>query len=829
MLSLYVEYKKEINKRYKLINLEENMKKVLATTMATLLFGLSFPVNTFASPNKPVGMDELPTRSSGELDIKDSGIKILDRDDRLIENQNQESKQNQGEEKSQGNKANQIPEGQAPGIIGSDLAPNGKPEGYVTVTYKVDITKAKFENEDTGVSEIKFYVNKDAGVPLNAVGKNIKTLALDPSKHEIDQVNPWIIEPSNLNNDSKVAEDIRLTANVKEITNKAPDQVNTYAEKLKNALYGADISVWKDDQINWKEGVGLDTHITDAELKKAFDEASFQGDNRDTSSLAESKPLIGKIKVTFRDGSYIEVENQNLYVFPHITASTYDKAPKDGIITNFFLGEGTKVVQGSITTEGNSEHPTVYKTYKVKPGTDLSNYKLPTNKNIFDNIAAQALDDSYTNVEWEPNDYIVSDNNKVFTAKATKRYRVTFEFQGLDLDTSKDIDGDSLDKALKDKIPEEDWVEKGKNFNPTKPENFTEIIKDNGGQVTKVYDWTFAGWNPTGIISASEDKKLVGTWKRAQATSAEPRVDKITDSDKSVKGQGQVGAKIKIIFKDNTSLETTVGQDRKWEVKITKDLKKNDKISITQTEKGKKESAKKEVIVSEKTKENKKPDTNPVPKPEKNPDKKPQPNPGVKPDKKPLPTPDKKGKTKDKNNGNKRKNNYFASNHKNHTSKTTRVKTQVENKKQNNIKKEEARYIIDVMSGNYQVIKDGERQNRKMDVMPVIKNDRLMLPLRNIAEMIGAKVEWNPQTRTAIFTNKDLVAKIQIDGNEIVLSNGKVIKMDSKPLNINGRILLPVSNVANVFGLTNGNTKDGIDQNIEWDGDNKTVEINLNK
>src|SRR5699024_206716 len=146
---------------------------------------------------------------------------------------------------------------------------------------------------------------------------------------------------------------------------------------------------------------------------------------------------------------------------------------------------------------------------------------------------------------------------------------------------------------------------------------------------------------------------LIGTWKRAQATSVEPRVDKITESDKSIKGQGQVGAIIKITFEDKTSLETTVGQDQKWEVKITKDLKKNDKISITQTEKAKKESAKKEVIVSEKKKENKKPDKNLMPNPEIKPDKKPQPNPGVKPDKKPLPSPDKKGKTKDKNNGNK--------------------------------------------------------------------------------------------------------------------------------------------------------------------------------
>ena len=34
--------------------MEENMKKVLATTMATLLFGLSFPVNTFALPDNDV-------------------------------------------------------------------------------------------------------------------------------------------------------------------------------------------------------------------------------------------------------------------------------------------------------------------------------------------------------------------------------------------------------------------------------------------------------------------------------------------------------------------------------------------------------------------------------------------------------------------------------------------------------------------------------------------------------------------------------------------------------------------------------------------------------
>lgn len=788
------------------------MKKALATTMATLLFGLSFPANTFALPNNVGGLESTIVE---DINLDDYKNMIFDKDSKSIAGQENQ----QGQE----DKVNPIPEGHRPGIINSDQAENGRPEGYVTVTFTVDTRKAKFENESEGKSEIKFYVYKTIGVKLNEIGKNIKVLSLDSAKYEIDQASPWIIKPEKFSKDSAVTEDISLTANIKAINNqaseeefdKASKQEKTIAERItKNALYAADISLWMGDTINWKEGVGLDTSVTDPELKKAFDEAKFEGDGRNSNNPRTSG-VEGKIKVIFTDNSFIEVEGQKLFVFPHVTGATYDNAPEDAIKTTLFLGEGTKVIDGNVIREGNAEHPSVFKTYKVKPGADLSKYILPTNKSVIENINLQPLNDSYINPHWEPDAFVVSEMNNKFTAKASKRYKITFEFQGLDLDTKKDIDAGLLAKVLKDKLPEEAWVEKGKTYKPTRPNNFTEILKDDGRQVTRVYDWTFAGWNPIGIPSASEDKKLVGTWKRAQARSAEPRVEKITESDKIIKGQGQVGAKIKITFGDKTSLETTVGEDSNWEVKITKDLKKNDKVSVTQIELGKKESQVKEFSVSEKKKENKKPDTNPTP--------------GTNPDNKPLPNPDKKENSKDKNKENQRKNNYFASNYKNHTSKTTRVKTQVENKKQNNIKKEEARYIIDVMSGNYQVIMGRVGQNKKMDVMPVIKNDRLMLPLRNIAEIIGAKVEWDPQTRTASFTNKDLLAKIQIDGNEIVLSNGKVIKMDSKPLNINGRILLSVSNVANVFGLTNGNTKDGIDQNIEWDGDNKTVEINLKK
>lgn len=53
--------------------------------------------------------------------------------------------------------------------------------------------------------------------------------------------------------------------------------------------------------------------------------------------------------------------------------------------------------------------------------------------------------------------------------------------------------------------------------------------------------------------------------------------------------------------------------------------------------------------------------------------------------------------------------------------------------------------------------------------------------------------------------------------------------MDSNVLNINDRILIPLTNIANVFDMTNGDIKDGINQDIEWDADSRTVTINLIK
>ena len=147
--------------------------------------------------------------------------------------------------------------------------------------------------------------------------------------------------------------------------------------------------------------------------------------------------------------------------------------------------------------------------------------------------------------------------------------------------------------------------------------------------------------------------------------------------------------------------------------------------------------------------------------------------------------------------------------------------------RRNNTKSNEntTKYVFKIGEKSYKTIHGNNVTSHKMDVAPYIKNDRTMMPLRYVAEAIGANVQWDNDTRTAYFEKDGLVAKIQIDGNKIVMSNGKVYEMDAKPDNINDRILVSITNVSKVFNLTNGHTKDGINQNIEWNNDNRTVTI----
>ena len=302
--------------------------------------------------------------------------------------------------------------------------------------------------------------------------------------------------------------------------------------------------------------------------------------------------------------------------------------------------------------------------------------------------------------------------------------------------------------------------------------------------------WKSLSANPNDFVVSKTNNVFVAS--ATESVSSIPEVNIPIDGAKTITGTGVKDATINVTVPGiANSIETKVDGNSKWEIKLPagKSLKTGDKLVVTQKEEGKKVSPAKEVIVKEKEKE--------MPKP--------------------IPMPE-KPKKKDTN---KTPNYYYGFNY---FSPLTSSK-----KKTDSSSKAVATYVFNINKDEFEITINGTTMKSKMYTSPVIRNGRTMLPLRNIAEAIGVEVSWDSKTRTASFTKNGLTASIQIDGDEISYSNGKVVKMDSKPIIKDNRILISLVNVANIFGLTSGNVEDAKDQDIEWNKDNNTVTIKLQK
>ena len=125
--------------------------------------------------------------------------------------------------------------------------------------------------------------------------------------------------------------------------------------------------------------------------------------------------------------------------------------------------------------------------------------------------------------------------------------------------------------------------------------------------------------------------------------------------------------------------------------------------------------------------------------------------------------------------------------------------------------------VFSIDSKDYAEVIGGVREDKNMDVAPFIQDNRTMLPVRYIANAIGAEVNYDPKTRIATFQKYQSVVTLNIDKN-VMYVNGSPVQLYTKPANVEGRIFLPLVNVAQAFGLKQG-------QNIIWNQDKKTVTI----
>jgi len=96
---------------------------------------------------------------------------------------------------------------------------------------------------------------------------------------------------------------------------------------------------------------------------------------------------------------------------------------------------------------------------------------------------------------------------------------------------------------------------------------------------------------------------------------------------------------------------------------------------------------------------------------------------------------------------------------------------------------------------------------------PELLNSRTLVPLRSIFEAMGAKVEWDGATNTAIAKRGSIEVKIQIGANEMY-KNGKTIPVDVPAMLLNNRTMVPVRVIAEAF-----------EADVQWNGNGKTVLI----
>lgn len=112
-----------------------------------------------------------------------------------------------------------------------------------------------------------------------------------------------------------------------------------------------------------------------------------------------------------------------------------------------------------------------------------------------------------------------------------------------------------------------------------------------------------------------------------------------------------------------------------------------------------------------------------------------------------------------------------------------------------------------------------------MDVPPKIINDRTMIPVRAVSEAVGCTVDWYGEDKRVVvnspaggdpiivmYVGDPVVTVNTYNGNTGVVT-GKRVTIDSPPVIISGRTLVPIRFVAETIGFT-----------VEWE--NGTVFLN---
>lgn len=100
-------------------------------------------------------------------------------------------------------------------------------------------------------------------------------------------------------------------------------------------------------------------------------------------------------------------------------------------------------------------------------------------------------------------------------------------------------------------------------------------------------------------------------------------------------------------------------------------------------------------------------------------------------------------------------------------------------------------------------VKVNGKEHRFGDVPPVIKDGRILIPVRGLMASLGADVRWESVTKTVYVNLDDVVIILKVDSQEVTV-NGDVYQLDVPAKNENGRVVIPLRFIAEALGFKVG-------------------------
>lgn len=104
-----------------------------------------------------------------------------------------------------------------------------------------------------------------------------------------------------------------------------------------------------------------------------------------------------------------------------------------------------------------------------------------------------------------------------------------------------------------------------------------------------------------------------------------------------------------------------------------------------------------------------------------------------------------------------------------------------------------------------------------MDTLPQVRDQRTMVPVRAVAEALGADVEWRSEAGQVVLTRAGSTVVMAL-GSTVAMVDGQPVKMDAAPYADQNRTYIPVRYAAEFFG-----------QRVDWDQTQRRVDITEDK